>query len=124
MNVAVRIGQTKRRTAKIGCFYLHRQQRQRLFQNCVDHRLIVRNAVIDNIVKIVIVLEIHAIKIVSILVISKLLNAAEGLDSGEIQSKKRKQGEYNDRQNRQQNDQYTLLHFIHVFSPFQFGIIL
>ena len=54
--------------------------------------LIVRNAVIDNIVKIVIILDIHAIEIVSILVIRKLLNAAEGPDSGEIQSEKRNGG--------------------------------
>ena len=103
MNVTVRIGQTKHRTAEIGRFDLYRQQRQRLFQNRIDHRLIVLNAVIDNTVKIVIIFDIHAIEIVAILVIRKLLNAADSLDSGEIQSQKRKQGEYNDRQNRQQN---------------------
>ena len=103
MNIAVRIGQTKRRTAEIGRFDRHRQQRKSLFQNRINHRLIVLNAVIDNIVEAVIVFDIHAVEILSILVISKLLNAADGLDPGEIESKKRKQGEYNDRQNRQQN---------------------
>ena len=87
MNVTVRIGQTKHHTAEIGRFDRHRQQRKRLFQNRIDHRLIVLNAVIDNIVKIVIVFDIHAVEIVSIRVIRKLLNAADGLDSGEIQSK-------------------------------------
>ena len=92
MNAAVRIGQSKRRAAETGRFDLHRQQRKRLFQNRVDHCLIVLNAVIDNIVKAVIEFDIHAIEIVSIRVIRKLLHAADGLEPCEIHSKKRKQG--------------------------------
>ena len=79
MNAAVRIGQSKRRTAETGRFDLHRQQRKSLFQDRIDHRLIVLNAVIDDIVKAVIVFDIHAVEIVSIRVIRKLLNVADGL---------------------------------------------
>ncbi len=93
MNVAVRVGQRKRRTSEIGRLDLHRQQRKRLFQNCVDHRLIVLDAVIDDVVKTVIVFDIHAIEIISILVIRKLINAADGLDPGEIHSEKCNQGD-------------------------------
>ena len=104
MNIAVRIGQRKHRTAKIGRFDLHRQQRKSLLQNRIDHRLIVLNAVSNHIVKIVVVFDLHAIEIVSIRVFCKLLNAADGLKSGEIQPPKRKQDAKNDGKNRQQNN--------------------
>ena len=90
MNVAVRIGKSKRRTAEIGRFDFYRQQRKSLFQNRIDHRLIVLYAVINDIVKAVIVFDVHTKEVVSIFVIRKLLNAANGLNPGEIHSKKHK----------------------------------
>ena len=88
MNAAVRIGEGKGRTAVFWHFHFYRNDWQCLLQDCVNHRLVILDAIVDDVIQAVIVLDIHAIEIVAIRVIRQLLNAAHGLDSGEIHAQK------------------------------------
>ena len=90
MDIAVGVSQRKRRAAEVWNLDTHGEHRKRLVQNSVDHRLIIGNAVIYDVVKAVIVFYIHSVKVVPVVITGQLLYAASCLKTGKIHARKHK----------------------------------
>ena len=90
-------------------FHMDGQQGKRFLQDGIDHRLVVGDAVVDDIVDAVIVPDVHAVEII-VAVIGDFFNAVHRAQPPGIQHAKPGCRQQYQQQKRQQNTQNHLFH--------------
>ena len=98
----------------------HRKERQRVLQNGVDHRLIVLDAVVDNVVKAVIVFDLHAVEVVAVVIIGELFDAVHRLYAREVDPDEHEYGGQKHRHDSAEREQRDFQRLFHPVSPFSF----
>ena len=120
VHIAVGVRQRERRAAEAGRLDFHRKERQRVLQNGVDHRLIVLDAVVDDVVKAVIVFDLHAVEVVAVVIIRELFDAVHRLYAREVDPDEHEHGGQKHRHDSAEREQRDFQRLFHPVSPFSF----